>query len=179
MSFIRKREKYLTWEEAFMGQAVLISQRSKDPNTQVGACLVSEDNYILSLGYNGLPLGMNDDDFNWTRDLEDPNNKYKYVCHAESNAIDNFKGEKKNLYNSTIYVTLFPCPDCAKRIVQNKIGKVVYLSDKYENTPDNLVAKRILDSANVDYVQFEKKYQKKYTLKLTPDYGLKENNQDE
>ena len=111
-----KRQDYISWDEYFMGVAFLAAMRSKDPGTQVGACIVSTDNKILSIGYNGMPIGCNDDDFPWNRESEDPyNNKYFYTTHSELNAILNYRGG--SLEGAKIYVTLFPCNECAKAII--------------------------------------------------------------
>ncbi len=142
-----KRKDYLSWDEYFMGVAILSSYRSKDPNTQVGACIVSEKNKIMSVGYNGLPTGCNDDDFPWERDGDSYDTKYPYVCHAELNAILNNAGAP--LVGCRIYVALFPCNECAKAIIQSGIREVVYLSDKYENTPMNRASKRMFNAAGV------------------------------
>lgn len=147
-----KREDYISWEELFMGLATLSAQRSKDPNTQVGACIVNSEHRIVSLGYNGLPNGLSDDEFPWEREGESEyDTKYPYVCHAEQNAIQNTNTSTKGC---TIYTTLFPCDNCTKLIIQAGIKKVVYLSDKYCGTPSNLAAKRMLDKANIEYVQY-------------------------
>ncbi len=140
-----KREDYINWNEYFMGVAILASKRSKDPNTQVGACIVDENNIILSTGYNGFPYGCSDDEFPWERSGEDT--KYKYVVHAELNAILNARG--KNLNNARIYVDLFPCNECAKAIIQSGIKEVVYLYDKYADTKETIASKKMLASAGV------------------------------
>ena len=140
-----KREDYINWNEYFMGVAILASKRSKDPNTQVGACIVDENNIILSTGYNGFPYGCSDDEFPWNRSGEDT--KYKYVVHAELNAILNARG--KNLNNARIYVDLFPCNECAKAIIQSGIKEVVYLYDKYADTKETIASKKMLASAGV------------------------------
>ncbi len=142
-----KRKDYLSWDEYFMGIAILSSYRSKDPNTQVGACIVNDKNKIMSVGYNGFPLGCNDDEFPWERDGEPYNTKYPYVCHAELNAILNNAGS--SLEGCRVYVALFPCNECAKAIIQSGIKEVVYLSDKYNGTPMNLASKRMLNAAGV------------------------------
>ena len=126
---MKKREDYLNWEEYFMAVAKLTAMRSKDPNTQVGACIVGTDNRILSVGYNGAPNGFDDDKFPWAREGNPLDTKYLYVCHAERNAILNFKGSRRDLENAVIYVDLFPCNECAKEIIQSGIKEVVYLSD--------------------------------------------------
>ena len=140
-----KRTDYISWEEYFMGVAILASQRSKDPSTQVGACIVDEHNVILSTGYNGFPVGCSDDEFTWERIGEDT--KYQYVVHAELNAILNATG--RSLRGSRLYVCLFPCNECAKAIIQSGIKEVIYLSDKYGNTPATLASKRMLQAAGV------------------------------
>jgi dCMP deaminase len=124
-----KRTNYLSWEEYFMGIARLTAMRSKDPSTQVGACIVDNENRILSVGYNGAPNGFEDEDFPWDREGEPLNTKYLYVCHAEMNAISNFRGSRKDLKDATIYVDLFPCNECAKHIIQSGIKHIVYLKE--------------------------------------------------
>jgi len=146
-----KRNNYINWDEYFMGIALLAANRSKDPNTQVGACIVSTDNIILSTGYNGMPKGCSDDDFPWSR--EGTETKYPYVVHAELNAILNSNG--RDLTNSRIYVALFPCNECAKAIIQSGIKEVIYLSDKYADTPATIASKRMLTSAGVTFRQLE------------------------
>jgi len=141
-----KRKDYITWDEYFMGVAILAAQRSKDPNTQVGACIVSEDNKILSIGYNGMPVGCNDDEFPWDRDALD-DNKYFYAVHSELNAILNYRGG--SLEGSKIYVTLFPCNECAKAIIQCGIKEVIYGEDKYADTVEVKASKRMLRAAGV------------------------------
>ena len=153
----KKRENVLDWDSTFMGIAKLIAMRNKDPNTQVGAVIVGKDKRILSLGYNGLPAGMSDDEDVWNRDGEDELRlKYTYVCHAEENAILNYRGDFTALSNSTIYVSLFPCNNCAKMIAQSGIKEVVYESDKYGGTPLNIASKKILKSAGVKCRRVEK-----------------------
>ena len=144
-----KREDYISWDEYFMGVAILSGQWSKDPNTQVGACIVSPDNIIISTGYNGLPNGCSDDEYPWAREGEQT--KYPYVVHAELNAILNANG--RDLRGSRLYVALFPCNECAKAIIQSGVKEVLYLSDKYANTPATVASKRMLDSAGVRYRQ--------------------------
>lgn len=146
---IMKRENYLSWNEYFMGIALLAAQRSKDPNTQVGACIVSKDNIIISTGYNGMPKGCSDDEYPWNRDGAD--NKYPYVVHAELNAILNAHG--RNLEGSKLYVTLFPCNECAKAIIQSGVKEFYYLSDKYAETPSTLASKRMIESAGVKFTK--------------------------
>ena len=148
-----KRENYITWEEYFMAVAKLSANRSKDPSTQVGACIVSDDKKILSLGYNGMPIGMNDENAPWDRDGEYLNTKYPYVCHSELNAILNARGI--NLTGTTLYVTLFPCNECAKAIIQSGIKKVIYESDKYADTDGTKASKRMFDECGVEYIKYE------------------------
>lgn len=147
-----KRKDYITWDEYFMGIAKLSAMRSKDPNTQVGACIVSEDNKILSMGYNGLPSGCSDDEFPWARQGDPLENKYLYTVHSELNAILNYRGG--SLFGAKMYVTLFPCNECAKAIIQSGIKTIVYESDKYETTKEVIASKRMLDSANVRYYKY-------------------------
>ena len=143
-----KRQDYISWDDYFMGVALLAAKRSKDPNTQVGACIVNKEHIILSTGYNGLPVGCSDDTYPWAREAEDPmQTKYPYVVHAELNAILNSGG--KSLAGATIYVALFPCNECAKAIIQSGIREVVYLSDKYAETPATQASKQMLHSAGV------------------------------
>lgn len=152
---IKKRQDYLSWDEYFMGISILSGMRSKDPNTQVGACIVSQDNKILSMGYNGFPKGCSDDVFPWDRENEDPcETKYPFVTHAELNAILNYRGG--SLEGSKIYVSLFPCNECAKALVQAGITEIVYDCDKYNGTPMNIAAKKILDYGGVKYYQYKK-----------------------
>ncbi|MBR6627169.1 MAG: dCMP deaminase family protein [Lachnospiraceae bacterium] len=148
-----KRKDYISWDEYFMGVAHLAGMRSKDPNTQVGACIVSDDHKILSMGYNGFPRGCSDDEFPWARDGEVLDTKYAFVTHSELNAILNFRGG--SLEGTTLYVSLFPCNECAKAIIQAGIKVVVYASDKYEGTPTNIAAKKMFDAANVTYTAYK------------------------
>ena len=151
----KSRKGYLSWDEYFMSIAKLTAKRSKDPNTQVGACIVSSDNRILSIGYNGTPNGYPDDIFPWDREGEPLNTKYLYVCHAELNSILNFRGGRRDLENSKIYVDLFPCNECAKAIIQSGIKEVIYLSDKYKDTDGVIASKKMFDVCGVKYRQIE------------------------
>ncbi len=144
-----KRNDYLSWDEYFMGIAVLSSQRSKDPNTQVGACIVNTDKKIVGVGYNGLPTGLDDDQAPWEREGQWLDTKYPYVCHAELNAILN--SITANLKECTLYVGLFPCNECAKAIIQSGIREVVYLSDKYAELDNTKASKWMFDHAQVKY----------------------------
>lgn len=150
-----KRANYIDWDEYFMGVAILSAKRSKDPGTQVGACIVTPDKRIVGVGYNGLPAGCSDDEFPWDRDGDFLNSKYAYVCHAELNAILN---STKTLKGCTIYVDLFPCNECAKSIIQSGISEIVYLSDKYDNTDSNIASKKLLNAANIRLRQLDPKF---------------------
>lgn len=152
-----KREDYISWDEYFMAIAKLSSLRSKDPSTQVGACIVSSDNRILSVGYNGAPNGFNDDNFPWGRVGNPLDIKYLYVVHAERNAILNFRGSRKELENAKIYVDLFPCNECAKEIIQAGIKEIIYLSDKYKDTDSVIASKRLCDACGVKYTQYKER----------------------
>ena len=151
-----KRNDYLTWDEYFMAIAKLSSKRSKDPNTQVGACIVSNDNRILSIGYNGAPNGFEDENFPWARDGEKIYTKYPYVCHAEMNAILNYRGTKKEFENAKIYVDLFPCNECAKAIIQSGIKEVIYDCNKYDGSTAVQASMRMFDAAGVAYHQYKR-----------------------
>ena len=137
-----------------MGIAVLSAMRSKDPSTQVGACIVDDQNRILSTGYNGFPHGCSDDEYPWDREGEPLETKYIYVCHAELNAILNYNGGP--LKGARIYTTLFPCNECTKSIIQKGISEVIYLSDKYADTDSVKASKRMMNSAGVTYRPYEK-----------------------
>ena len=154
MNVNKKRENYINWEEYFMAIAKLSAMRSKDPSTQVGACIVSNDNRILSIGYNGAPNGFSDEDFPWGREGDNLDTKYPYVCHAEMNAILNYRGSKKDLENAKIYVDLFPCNECAKIIIQSGIKEVIYLSDEKSLSLNTIASKRMFDAAGVKYHKF-------------------------
>ena len=149
------RDKTLTKEELCMYIATLVSYRSKDPNTQVGACIIDKDNNVLSIGNNNPPKSWNNDKFPWGRDTEKlgiENTKYPYVIHAEANALNNYHGPKDKLKDATIFVTLFPCSECAKQIVESGIKRVVYKDDKYNNTKDNMCAKILLKYCKVEFI---------------------------
>lgn len=148
-----KRTDYISWDEYFMGLAKLSACRSKDPNTQVGACIVGPNHKILSVGYNGFPMGCSDDDFPWGKEGDEVETKYPYVTHAELNAILNYRGG--SLEGATVYVTLFPCSGCTKALIQVGIAEIVYEGDKYDGRPDDRAAKRMLDAAGVRYRRYE------------------------
>jgi dCMP deaminase len=148
---VSKRENYLPWDDYFMNIAYLSAMRSKDPSTQVGACIVNPDKRILAIGYNGFPRGISDDSFPWARKSEDPlDTKYPYVCHAEMNAIMNKNSE--SLKNCDIYVTLFPCNECAKLIIQSGMKRVMYACDKYSHLMASKASKRMFDAVGVEYI---------------------------
>jgi dCMP deaminase len=148
-----KRTDYISWDQYFMGVAALSAMRSKDPNTQVGACIVSPDNKILSMGYNGFPVGCSDDDFPWNREgATSEDSKYFYSTHSELNAILNYRGG--SLEGCKLYVTLFPCNECAKAIIQCGIKEIVYCEDKYADTESVKASKRMLDAVGVKYTKY-------------------------
>ena len=149
-----KREDYISWDEYFMGVSLLSGMRSKDPNTQVGACIVSEDNKILSMGYNGFPRGCSDEEFPWEREGEPEEIKYAYVTHSELNAILNYRGG--SLQGAKLYVSLFPCNECAKAIIQSGIRTVIYDDDKYADTPASRASRRMFDAAGVEYRRYKR-----------------------
>ena len=159
-----KRLDYISWDSYFMGVAILSSKRSKDPSTQVGACIVNEYKRIISLGYNGAPTGFDDDkNMHWEREGNFLDTKYAYVCHSELNAVLNSTASVKN---STLYVTLFPCNECAKEIIQAGISEVIYLSDKYANTNSVIASKRLFDACNVSYHELKDIKNKEVILSL-------------
>ena len=148
-----KRNDYITWDQYFMGIAILSSHRSKDPSTGVGACIVNSDNKILSMGYNGAPTGLSDDIMPWGREGSFVDTKYAYVCHSELNAILNCPTSVKG---ARVYVTLFPCNECAKAIIQSGIKEVIYLDDKYHDTDGCKVSRMLFDNCGVTYRKYEK-----------------------
>ena len=149
-----KRSDYISWDQYFMGIAMMSAYRSKDPNTQVGACIVGEDNRILSVGYNGMPEGCEDDDMPWGRDGSALDSKYMFVCHAELNAILNYRGTG-SMKGAKCYVTLFPCNECAKAIIQSGIKEIIYMSDKYADSESTIASKRMFEKTGVKYRQYE------------------------
>ena len=154
-----KRKDYLSWDEYFMGVAKLAGLRSKDPNTQVGSCIVSPENKILSMGYNGFPKGCSDDEFPWVRESECPlDNKYVYATHSELNAILNFSGG--SLAGARLYVSLFPCNECAKAVIQVGITEVIYESDKYADTHQVKASKRMFEAAGVKLIPYQESHKK-------------------
>ena len=148
-----KRRDYISWNDYFMGIAILSAHRSKDPNSQVGACIVSPENKIVGIGYNGFPMGCSDDALPWAREAESVlDTKYPYVCHAELNAVLNKNAA--DVRGCTIYTTLFPCNECTKMLLQSGIRRIVYLSDKYRDTDSSRAARRMLEMAGVEAVAF-------------------------
>ncbi len=151
---MNQRENYVSWDAYFMGIALLSAQRSKDPGTQVGACIVGADNKILSVGYNGMPTGCADEQMPWGREGNPMDTKYLYVCHAELNAILNYSGG--NIRGATVYTTLFPCNECAKALIQAGVKRVVYLSDKYSDSDSVLASKMMFRMTGVEFTEYEK-----------------------
>ena len=147
-----KRQDYISWDQYFMGIAILSSERSKDPSTRVGACIVNSDNKILSMGYNGAPTGLSDDIMPWDREGDNLKTKYPYVCHSELNAILNCPTSVKG---ARCYVTLFPCNECAKAIIQSGIKEVIYLSDKYHDSDGCRASRMMFDNCGVTYRKYE------------------------
>ncbi|NMA05080.1 MAG: dCMP deaminase family protein [Acholeplasmataceae bacterium] len=146
-----KRKDYISWDQYFMGVALLSKKRSKDPNTQVGACIINEDKRIIGIGYNGFPGKLSDDEFPWAREGDFVDTKYPYVVHAEMNAILN---STQSLKNATLYVTHFPCSECTKMLIQVGIKEIVYYSDHYENTDSHKASDKMLKAANVKVRMF-------------------------
>lgn len=142
--------KVISWDEYFMAVSKISALRSKDPSTRVGACIVNSDNRIVGIGYNGMPYGCEDDKFPWTNTTSGVDSKYPYVVHAEANAILNATTKLKDC---RIYVSLFPCNECAKLIIQSGIKEVIFESDKYASTDGVIASKRMLDAAGVSYRQ--------------------------
>lgn len=147
-----KSNNYISWDEYFMGVAMLSALRSKDPSTKVGACIVNQKKRIVGIGYNGFPCGCDDDEFPWERSGDLLDTKYPYVVHAEPNAILN---STSDLTNATLYVTLFPCNECAKLIIQSGIKEIVFVSDKYHDTEASTASRRMFDAAKVKYRQMD------------------------
>ncbi|KAJ2941160.1 hypothetical protein O0L34_g10394 [Tuta absoluta] len=150
---LKKRTNYIEWEDYFMATAFLAAKRSKDPSFQVGACIVNRDKKIVGIGYNGMPIGCDDDDFPWGKNTPSPlDSKFLYVCHAEMNAIVN--KNSADVKDCTIYVGLFPCNECAKIIIQSGITEVVYINDKNRHKPMNVASRKMFDAACVKYRQY-------------------------
>lgn len=165
LSPTKKRENYLEWPEYFMATAFLAAKRSKDPATQVGACIVNDEQKIVGIGYNGFPIGCSDDEFPWGKTSADRlETKYMYVCHAEVNAILN--KNCADIKDCTMYVALFPCNECAKMIIQSRIKEVVFMSDKHADKSETIASKRLLNAAGVKCTQFIPK-QKRLVIDFT------------
>ena len=154
----KSRDNYISWDECFMRMSHVTAERSKDPNTQVGAVIANEDNIVVGLGYNGFPRGINDDELSWGREGDFLDTKYPYVVHAEANAIYNSNASTKNC---KLYVKLFPCNECAKAIIQNGIKEIIYESDKYADTDITRASKIMLDRADIKYRQYISDYSNK------------------
>jgi dCMP deaminase len=149
---VTKRKDYTTWDEFYMGLALWAAQRSKDPNSQVGACVVDKDGYEASVGYNGMPIGMSDDDVTWAREGKYSETKYAYIVHAEANALIK---TNRDVTGGTVYVTLFPCNECAKTIANRHIKRVVYIIDKYHDDEIYVASRKILDTCGIKYEQYK------------------------
>lgn len=162
-----ERKDRISWDVYYMAIAKLSAMRSKDPGTQVGACIVGDDNRILSIGYNGAPNGFEDSRFPWGREGEPLETKYLYVVHAERNAVLNYRGSRKDMEGARIYIDLFPCNECAKEIIQSGIKEVVYLSDKYAQTDEIVASKRLFDECGVNYRQLDTESQKMIAIDLS------------
>ena len=153
---MNEREDFLSWDEYFMALAEICALRSKDPSTRVGACLVDENNKVIALGYNGMPIGCEDKKMPWGKDEKEYlNNKYPFVCHAELNAILNSKG--KIFKTAVLYTTLFPCNECAKAIIQSGIEKIIYKENKYKDKDSFIAAKKMFDLSGVKYFKYNLK----------------------
>ncbi len=147
-----KRTDYISWNDYFMGVAILAAHRSKDPSSQVGCCIVNKDKKIIGVGYNGFPIGCSDEELPWGREGEALDTKYPFVCHAELNAVSN---SIQDLHGAIVYVTLFPCNECTKLLIQKGIKHVIYLSDKYHDTDSCVASRKMLDMAGITYEQFK------------------------
>ncbi|XP_045138164.1 deoxycytidylate deaminase-like isoform X1 [Portunus trituberculatus] len=160
-----KRTEFLPWDDYFMAVAFLSAMRSKDPSSQVGACIVNADKKIVGIGYNGMPIGCSDDELPWNKESSDPlQTKYMYVCHAEMNAIMN--KNCSDVAGCRVYVALFPCNECAKLVIQAGIREVVFFSDKHQQKPETVASKKMLDMAGVVYRQYSPS-QRKIELNLS------------
>lgn len=152
MNTAKKRLNYLGWDETFMLLSNLMAMRSKDPNSQIGACIVNKNNVIVGVGYNGFPRGCSDDVFPWDRESKNVlKSKYTYVVHAEANAILN---ANKSVKNCKLYVNLFPCNECAKMIIQSGIKQVIYSNNKYKDLPVFKASKKMLKHAGVKVTKY-------------------------
>ena len=159
-----KKQNVISWDQYFMGLAHLSAMRSKDPNTSVGAVIVDDKHRVVSIGYNGMPYGCSDDVYPWDREGDLLDTKYPYVVHAELNAILN---AGRSLKDCTLYVSLFPCNECAKAIIQSGIKKIIYEDDKYADSETTRASKRMLQSTNVELVRLD--YRIDLTLNISKD----------
>ena len=159
-----KKQNVISWDQYFMGLAHLSAMRSKDPNTSVGAVIVDDKHRVVSIGYNGMPYGCSDDVYPWDREGDLLDTKYPYVVHAELNAILN---AGRSLKDCILYVSLFPCNECAKAIIQSGIKKIIYEDDKYADSETTRASKRMLQSANVELVRLD--YRIDLTLNISKD----------
>jgi len=142
----------ITWDDFFMGVCKLAAERSRDPSTAVGCCIVDDFNNIVGVGFNGLPRGCDPNLFPWDREGGFLDTKYAYISHSETNALDN--ADRSKVRGSRLYVSLFPCNECSKRIIQNGIKEVIFLSDKYHNTDAAEASRRLLVAAGIKTRQF-------------------------
>lgn len=151
----KARNPVATWDETFMAMAEVVKERSKDPSTQVGAVIVTPDNRVLSLGYNGAPNGYPDETFPWGKESEDElETKYPFVIHAERNAVLNFRGTLREFQNAVVYVTHFPCNECAKELIQVGIKKVIYKNEVTTSSPLNLASVKMFEALGIEYVKY-------------------------
>ncbi|WP_338984592.1 dCMP deaminase family protein [Spiroplasma endosymbiont of Diplazon laetatorius] len=146
---MKKRDNYIDWDTYFLAMVQLNAMRSKDPSTQVGCVIVNDLKQVVSTGYNGLPRGLDDNNYPWSREGELEDTKYPYIVHAELNAI---LSSKDSVRGCEIYTSLFPCNECTKSIIQSGIKRIIYSSDKYDETVENKIAKKMLKEANVEFV---------------------------
>ncbi|MCL2174394.1 dCMP deaminase family protein [Candidatus Saccharibacteria bacterium] len=149
---ITKRSDYTSWDEFYMGLALWAAQRSKDPNTQVGACIVDKDGYEVAVGYNGMPIGISDDHITWEREGKYSETKYAYVVHAEANALIK---TRRDISGGTLYATMFPCNECAKTIANCHLKRVVYLQDKYHDDEIWVASRKIFDTCGIKYEAYQ------------------------
>jgi dCMP deaminase len=159
---VSKRKGYTTWDEFYMGLALWAAERSKDPNTQVGACVVDKDGYEASVGYNGMPIGMSDDEVTWQRDGKYSETKYAYIVHAEANALIK---TNRDVSGGTVYVSMFPCNECAKTIANCHIKRVVFKEDIYHDDEIYIASRRIFDTCGIKYEKYQPSG-RRFTIKL-------------
>lgn len=145
--------KRISWDNYFMGVAQLAAKRSRDLNTQVGACIVKGKN-IIATGYNGMPRTCDECGLPTGREGNWLDTKYPYVVHAEMNAILNAPTTK--LDGCKIYVTLYPCCECAKAILQSGIKEVYYLEDKHPEQDTFKASKKMFELSGTKVEKFIK-----------------------